>query len=264
MSTRPSVSFSATRFRTTRRTFPGSIRVAGTPRTDGGGDDVAEYDSANNRIVARLGTGANASAGGRLAAGASVQVCFRVTVNSPLPDDRLLENTATANFFAETAGVPLSATSSVNILVGAPDLTIAKTRLTIAPIPGLPVSYELAVSNVGDAASAGTVTVSDTLPTGLTVNSVSGSGWTCSPPGGSSFTCTRSDVLADGAAYPVISLTANTPPGDFGTKTNTATVSGGGDINFANNSSSNTYPTGNPVADIRVVKTASPTTHQRG
>ena len=124
------------------------------------------------------------------------------------------------------------------------------------------MNYEIEVENVGDANSLGTVTVNDTLPTGLTVETVSGSGWSCTinPPLPSrSFTCTRSNALAPGASYPVISLRADTDPGLSGSVTNTATVSGGSDVNFANNSGSNTTAA-NRSADIAVTKTASPST----
>src|SRR5262245_1708732 len=68
----------------------------------------------------------------------------------------------------------------------------------------------LTVRNVGDAASAGAVSVTDTLPAGLTplVNNpgfdagpvaASGDGWSCT---GTS--CTRSDPLGAGSAYPPI------------------------------------------------------------
>ena len=168
---------------------------------------------------------------------------FRVTVGNPLPDDRIIRNNATASFFSESVGTPLTATSSANKPVGAPDLALEKRRLTNPIVAGSPVDYEIEVENVGDANTLGTVTVTDTLPLGLTVDTVSAPGWSCTitPPLPSrSFTCTRSNVARAGHSYPVISLRADTDPGLTGAVTNTATVSGGGDINFANNSGSNT------------------------
>jgi uncharacterized repeat protein (TIGR01451 family) len=239
---------------------PGSIRIDGTGRTDNAGDDVAEFDGPNNRIVARIGSGATSTAGGRLAPGASAEVTFRVTVGTPLPDDRLVKNRATASFFSETLGTPLTASSAADTPVGAPDLAIEKRRTSGAITGGQPVDYEIEVRNVGDAATVGQVTVSDTVPQGLTVNSVSGSGWTCTvtPPLPSrSFTCTRSNALAPSNSYPVISLRADTDPGLTGAVTNTASVGGGSDINFGNNSGSNTTAA-NREADVVVTKSASP------
>jgi len=85
---------------------------------------------------------------------------------------------------------------------------------------------------VGNTASSGTVTVSDALPAGLTATDISGIGWTANL---GSLTCTRSDALAVGAAYPPITLTVNVSSNASASVTNTATVSGGGESNPANN-----------------------------
>ncbi len=57
--------------------------------------------------------------------------------------------------------------------------------------------YTMIVSNVGDAATTGAITVSDNLPAGLTYASVSGGGWSCGAVG-QSVTCTRAASLAPG------------------------------------------------------------------
>lgn len=56
----------------------GSLRINGVAKTDVAGDDEAEYDFANNRIVYRLGVGANAVVGGEIAAGVSGNVTFDI------------------------------------------------------------------------------------------------------------------------------------------------------------------------------------------
>ncbi len=56
----------------------GSLRINGVAKTDAAGDDQAEYDFANNRIVYRLGVGANAVVGGEIAAGTSGNVTFDI------------------------------------------------------------------------------------------------------------------------------------------------------------------------------------------
>jgi hypothetical protein len=90
------------------------------------------------------------------------------------------------------------------------------------------------------------VTVTDTLPTGLTATAIAGSGWTCTL---ATLTCTRTDVVAAGASYPAITLTVNVATSAPASVTNTATVSGGGDTNPANNTASDVTPIG-PSADI--------------
>ncbi|MEU0598922.1 hypothetical protein ABZ484_11790 [Streptomyces sp. NPDC006393] len=100
-------------------------------------------------------------------------------------------------------------------------------------------TYALTVSNASAAGTTnGTVTVTDSLPTGVTYDSASsgGSGWTCGESAGT-VTCTRSDPLAPGDSYPPITLTVNltsTAPCGF---INTATVSGGGSESAGDNDS---------------------------
>src|SRR5271165_546656 len=97
--------------------------------------------------------------------------------------------------------------------------------------------YSITVSNVGAIASAGNVGVVDSLPSGLTATAIAGNGWTC---GLATLTCTRSDSLAPGASYPVIEIAVNLASGLTGDVTDTATVSGGGDMNLANNTATDT------------------------
>jgi len=57
---------------------PGSLRINGVAKTDAMASDEAEYDVTNNRVVFRLGTGANGTTGGEVAAGISGNVTFEV------------------------------------------------------------------------------------------------------------------------------------------------------------------------------------------
>ena len=50
------------------------------------------------------------------------------------------------------------------------------------------------------------MTVSDTLPAGLTATAISGPGWSCTLV---PLTCTRGDALAAAASYPVITVTVS-------------------------------------------------------
>src|SRR6185436_370429 len=62
-------------------------------------------------------------------------------------------------------------------------------------------------------------------------------GWTCAI-NGQTLTCTRSDVLAGNSSYPPINLTVNVANPAPLNVVNTATVSGGGEVNTANNTAS--------------------------
>jgi uncharacterized repeat protein (TIGR01451 family) len=96
--------------------------------------------------------------------------------------------------------------------------------------------YSLTVSNVGDVSTSGAVGVTDTLPSGFTAASISGAGWTCTLL---TLVCSRSDTLAAGASYPPIQINV-TAGSQAGAMTDSATVSGGGDGNSANNSGADT------------------------
>ena len=158
-----------------------------------------------------------------------------------------------------TASDPTSITAPVS----GSDLMIAKVHSPSPAVPGQIVTYTVTVKNVGASASSGTVTVTETPPTGLPITALSGTGWTCTVP-----TCTRSDALAPGASYPGITVTTTVDasvPG--GTVTNIAVVSGGGDSNPGNNTASDptTITTPGPVigSDLIIRKFHSPSTAPR-
>ncbi len=97
--------------------------------------------------------------------------------------------------------------------------------------------YTIIVTNIGAAASLGSVTITDAVPAGLTLTAFSGSGWTLNP---GARTCSRSDTLTAGASYPAITVTVSAANNAPSLVTNIVSVSGGGDSNLANNSASDT------------------------
>ena len=96
-------------------------------------------------------------------------------------------------------------------------------------------TYTLTVTNAAAApATSGTVAVTENVPSGLTLVSMSGTGWTC--PANTS-QCTRGDSLAAASSYPVISVTVNVAGGAASPQVNRASVSEAG-IQLANASDS--------------------------
>ena len=69
-----------------------------------------------------------------------------------------------------------------------------------------------------------TVTVTDTLPAGLTYNSSSGTGWSCSAAG-QVVTCTHAPTINPGASLPPLSLVVNIAEAAAASVTNSVTVS---------------------------------------
>ncbi len=57
---------------------PNSLIINGVAKTDAIGDDEAEYDFANNRVLFRIGTGANGTTGGEVNPSVSGNVTFKV------------------------------------------------------------------------------------------------------------------------------------------------------------------------------------------
>jgi hypothetical protein len=86
-------------------------------------------------------------------------------------------------------------------------------------------SYAVGFSVNAPGSSA--VTVTETAPSGLTLVSMTGTGWTCGSPNTANV-CTRSDVLAGGASYPVITVNVNVAADATSPQVNTAGVTGGG------------------------------------
>jgi len=116
-----------------------------------------------------------------------------------------------------------------------PDLTIAKTHSGNFTQGQTGANYTITISNIGSAATSGVVTVTDTLPGGLTASGISGTGWSCVT---TTVTCTRSDALATSASYPSITVTVNVAANAAVSVTNTATVSGGGETDTSNDTAS--------------------------
>ncbi len=115
------------------------------------------------------------------------------------------------------------------------DMTITKSHAG-SFVRGTAVTYQVGISNIGTfGASSGVVTMNDTLPRGAVPTSASGTGWACAVAQ-QTVSCVRSDALTAGSGYPAITINATISQSAPNTLANTATVSGGGEVNFANDS----------------------------
>ncbi len=130
-----------------------------------------------------------------------------------------------------------------------PDLTVSTTPVG-AFVQGATAQYNVVVSNAGNSASIGPVTVAVTVPWSMAASaaSLSGDGWTCEASGhlvmdGLGYECTRGDSVNPGATFPAISVSASLLPGAPSTVQTCAVVSGGADM----------YPVNNQACDISPV-----------
>ena len=184
-----------------------------------------------------------------LAAAASYPA-VTLTVNVAGDAPASVTNVATVSGGGET-NTGNDAVADTTTIVQRPDLTVAKTHSGAFTQGQAGAAYTIVVSNAGGAATSGTVTLVDALPAKLAATAMSGAGWSCALP---TLTCTRSDALAAGAIYPAITLTVNVAADAPASVTNTATVSGGGETNAANDTASDpTSITQHP--DLAVAKT---------
>ena len=164
----------------------------------------------------------------------------------------------TVNLPSYSTGTVTAATTPTSFKLTAVTPPLADLKLAMSGpasvSAGAPLSYTINVSNLGSSSTSGTITVADTLPSGVTSASGSGTGWTCGAPSGSVITCTAPGPLASGNALPVLTI-AMTAPIATGNITNSATVSNSvADPDSSNNTASVTTNVG-PQANLSITKT---------
>jgi len=119
-----------------------------------------------------------------------------------------------------------TATSPSMLTVNAPMLGIVKSHSGNFAKGESNAAYQITVANAAGALpTTGTVTVTESVPTGMTLTSMEGQGWTC-PSGGA--VCTRSDPLGAGGSYQAITVTVKIAGNAATPLTNQVSVSGGG------------------------------------
>jgi uncharacterized repeat protein (TIGR01451 family) len=167
----------------------------------------------------------------------TVTVAVAANAGSPLVNQVSASGggSATANGSDSTIIVPGSQ----------PALKITKTHTGNFTQGQQGATYTLTVSNnAGAATTSGTVTVTDTVPSGLSLVSMAGTGWNCTGN-----TCTRSDALVGGASYSPITATVNVSANATTPQVNQASVSGGGSAT-TNVSDSTTININQPILSI--------------
>ena len=213
-------------------TVPASVNVSAWACAASGVG--ADCDSAATGTAASGSTNAIALNNIVLPAGTSVAVAITGTAAWTATGD--IVNSATAQLPAGTScGTPpcdkTAGATSTN--AGTPRLTLSKTATPTAFAVGRTGVYSLNVGNddpASTAATTGTLTVTDTLPTGVTASATpSGSGWDCSASTTTTVQCTSTALLIPGASAPVITVPVNIAANATSPVRNAARTSGGGD-----------------------------------
>ncbi|MCS6902830.1 MAG: hypothetical protein NZO41_00925 [Candidatus Bipolaricaulota bacterium] len=179
--------------------------------------------------------------------GSSQVVTFKAKPTSSANTSAPNRNVAAA--IGETLGTTLTADDDAFVTINRPDLTVNKTH-TGDFIVGTNGTYTITVTNIGSGSTAGTVTVTDTLPTGLSFVSATGPGWTCSAVG-QTVTCTHPGPFTPNASS-TITLTVSVSQAAYPSVINTATVSTPNDSNPNNNSDDD--PTNVLITDLAIEK----------
>ena len=186
----------------------GFTRTSGPTVTSGTGS--AQWDAANNRVVAYLGSGSSPGFGGTLAPGASASLTVTGTLGPALPLGEVVTNTATLDFVSVDLGLPISVVADDDTTIRYPDPGITKT---LTGSSGNQYSFQVVVTNEGTLPTSGAVAVQDTITGATILSGLAGSGWSCGQTPPATFACSRSDSLPAGSAYPPITLTATFPAG---------------------------------------------------
>jgi uncharacterized repeat protein (TIGR01451 family) len=159
-----------------------------------------------------------------------------------------------------TSSSPETVATSVTLPSG-PDLVVTGTPNGPFLAGDAADTITIGVANNGTTATSGTVTLTDTFPSGITpasaMNGETINGWLVAVSG-QTVTATRSDVLNCGATYPAVpaglnyypalTLTFSVSPGASGTLANSVAVSGAGDAFTQNGSNTDTITVGTPTA----------------
>lgn len=192
------------------------------------------------------GSGVSCTLNADLAPGGSASI----SVTIALAADYAPSSLTNTGVVSPTDITPANNSSSwTNDVLHAPDLQIVKSGPAGPVDPGDGLTYTLTVTNIGNA-GADSVVVSDSLPTGTTLRSLTASGWTCT---GSDVACTLDSALAPAASASitvVADLAADYAPS---TVVNTATVSPTDETPENNTSTVTTAVAHAP--DLAVVKT---------
>ena len=183
-------------------------------------------------FVSGTGTGWACSATGQLvtctdaATPIGVSATSVITLNVNVAGNAatsLSNSAAVACSCAESNSTNNTSNTDVVTVNLAPDLTLTKTHTGSFVQGQIGATYSITVNNIGPGAKAAAagVTVTDTAPSGLAITAMSGTGWTCTTLP----TCTRSDVLANSASYPPITVTVTVAANASTPQINSATVS---------------------------------------
>jgi uncharacterized repeat protein (TIGR01451 family) len=237
------------------------------PKSDSQGNDQAEYVSADDKVVFRIGTNADGTNGGMLMQDVPTAVRFQVQIDAGVADGTTILNQAILSYRKATLGTMdiLTSAAATNVVGVGTDLVVEKSDDVDPVIAGDTFTYTIDAHNDGpDPASD--VTVRDVIPAGTEFVSAavtSGAGWTpVTPAVGStgqpvSFNKSGAFAVSESAQFTITVRTDASLADGFVVNNSARILSTTVDINASNNE--DTEPTTVlGLADLSLEKTASP------
>ncbi len=187
---------------------------------------------------------------GNIAAGGSAMYTVTVDVD-PGTSGTLANMASVTSATADSNGGNNSVTENTGVNADA-DLSITKTDSVDPVVAGTNMTYTITVNNNGPSDATG-VSVADTLPAGVTLNSTTG----CAEDPAGIPTCSLGNIADGGSAMFTVDVTVD--PATTGTLSNTATVSATTpDSNAANDSATEMTAT-SAESDLSLVMSGPPT-----
>ncbi len=250
---------------------PGSLVVDSGANAGGKSDtafnDQAEFLTGPDRVVFRLGTGANATQGGILAYGQSTSFYFDTKVNADVPAGTLISNEVQVQYNSQTLPSTTFAASSAAAsatVMGPPVITksFAPTAVEVGQSSLMTITVSNPVNNPGPLTG---VAFTDTYPAGLLNTSSPASTMTCTPgstagtltggtAGGNSIGMTGATIPPNGSCVITVRVSSATAGSYENSATVTATNGGTG------NTATATLFVGKP----RISKSFAPSTINAG
>ncbi len=200
-----------------------------------------------------------------LVSGASSTITITATAPAVVPPAGL-STSNTANITTSTFdGNNANNTSTVNFTVNPAqaDLSITKTKTPNPVAQGSNMSSTIVVHNNGPLNATSPVSMTDSLSTGETFVSASGTNWTCAHSGanpGGVVTCTYVNLPVGVNSSPLTIVTTSTNAGNLENQacTGGSAIGGNthpeGDVNTANDCANATSNSTGQIADLAIVK----------
>lgn len=170
--------------------------------------------------------------------GGSSEVMLTVMANNMASGSVM--NTATVSTPGESNTGNNTSNEVRTEIINPPDLTVAVNSSPGSFIREGMASYSYTVTNAGGSDTTDPVEFTTTLPDGVDLNTAefqsSQNGWSCTvTPDNRTITCTRDDTLPAGSSYPEIDIPVTITDMAPEEIVETASVSGGGEVNTSNN-----------------------------